>query len=73
MGAGAAGGGTSAWSAEGVLTLTGTFGKPGPGMLPAWRPKDGMISGRNLALHPRRAKQAPPWAWLRVRARHASG
>jgi len=29
MGAGAAGGGTSAWSAEGVLALTGTFGKPG--------------------------------------------
>ena len=50
MGAGAAGGGTSAWSAEGVLALTGTFGKPGTGMLPAWRPKDGMISGRNLAL-----------------------
>ena len=35
MGAGAAGGGGSAWSAEGVLALTGTFG---------------MISGRNLAL-----------------------
>jgi hypothetical protein len=37
MGAGAAGGGTSAWSAEGVLTstLTGTFG---------------MMSGRSLAL-----------------------
>jgi hypothetical protein len=32
MGAGAAGGGTSAWSAEGVFTLTGTFGKPGTGM-----------------------------------------
>ena len=31
MGAGAAGGGTSAWFAEGVLTLTGTFGKPGTG------------------------------------------
>jgi hypothetical protein len=35
MGAGAAGGGTSAWSAEGVLTLTGTFG---------------MFSERSLAL-----------------------
>ena len=30
-------------------------------MLPAWRPKDGMMSGRSLALRPRRAKQAPPW------------
>ena len=57
MGAGGPGGGTSAWSAEGVLTLTGTFG---------------MMSGRSLALRPRRAKQAPPWAWLRVRARHGS-
>ncbi len=37
---------TSAWSAEGVLALTGRFG---------------MISGRSLALRPRRAKQAPPW------------
>ena len=44
MGAGGAGGGTSAWSAEGVSTLTGTFG---------------MMSGRSLALRPRRAKQAP--------------
>ena len=32
-----------------------------------------MISGRSLALRPRRAKQAPPWAWLRARARHGSG
>ncbi len=46
IGAGGAGGGTSAWSAEGVLALTGRFG---------------MISGRSLALRPRRAKQAPPW------------
>jgi hypothetical protein len=38
-----------------------------------WRPEDGMISGRSLALHPRRAQQAPPWAWLRARARHGSG
>jgi hypothetical protein len=29
----------------------------------------GMMSGRSLALR-RRAKQAPPWAWLRERARH---
>ena len=58
MEAGAAGGGTSAWSAEGVLALTGTFGT---------------MSGRSLALRPRRAKQAPPWAWLRARARHGSG
>ena len=43
MEAGAAGGGTSAWSAEGVLALTGTFGT---------------MSGRSLALRPRRAKQA---------------
>ena len=31
--AGAAAGGTSAWFAEGVLTLTGTFGKPGTGRM----------------------------------------
>ena len=37
--AGAAGGGASAWSAEGVLGFTGTLGKPGTGRLPAWRPK----------------------------------
>ncbi len=44
MGAGAAGGGTSAWSAD-VLALTGRFGT---------------MSGRSLALRPRRAKQALP-------------
>ena len=43
---------------EGVLVLAGTLG---------------MISGRSLALRPRRAKQAPPWAWLRVRTPHGSG
>ena len=41
-----------------VLVLAGTLG---------------MISGRSLALRPRRAKQAPPWAWLRVRTPHGSG
>jgi hypothetical protein len=56
--AGAAGGGASAWSAEGVLGFSGTLG---------------MISGRSLALRPRRAKQAPTWACFRVRARHGSG
>ncbi len=56
--AGAAVGGASAWSAEGVWALTGT---------------PGMIAGRSLALRPRRAKQASPWAWLRARARHGSG
>ena len=44
-------------SAEGVLVLTGTLGKPGiEGMLAAWRPEDGMISGRSLALGAR-----TPW------------
>ncbi len=42
--AGATGGGASAGSAEGGWTLSGTLG---------------MISGRSLALRPRRAKQAP--------------
>ena len=46
---GATAGGASAWSAEGVLVLTGTLGMPGPGMWPAWCPEDGMISGRSLA------------------------
>ena len=41
---GATAGGTSAWSAEGVLVLTGTLGMPDPGMWPAWCPEDGMIS-----------------------------
>ena len=58
-------------TAEGVWVLTGTLGKPGPGRSPAWRPEDGMISGRRLALRPRRAKQALPWAWLRVRGTRA--
>ena len=33
-----------------ALALTGALGKPGTGRLPAWRPEDGMISGRSLAL-----------------------
>ena len=37
--AGAKGGGTSPWSGEGVLALTGTLGKPDPGTLPVWRPE----------------------------------
>ena len=49
MGSGAAGGGTSPWSAEGVLALTGTFG---------------MMSRRSLALvrreHAMKADQMQP-------------
>ena len=57
---GATAGGASAWSAEGVLVLTGTLGKPGPGRSPAWRPEDGMISGRSLAWGAR-----TPWKRMR--------
>jgi len=44
------GGGASPWSAEGYLALTGVLGKPGTGTSPAWRPEDGMIAERSLAL-----------------------
>ena len=55
-----AAGGASAWSAEGVWALTGTPGKPGPGRSPAWRPEDGMTSGRSLALG-----ASTPWKRMR--------
>jgi hypothetical protein len=47
----------SPWADGGSVALAGALG---------------MIWGRSLALRPRRAKQAPPWAWLPVRARHGS-
>ena len=58
MRVGSEGGGASAWSAEVSWVVTGALGKPGPGNGPAWRPEDGMISRRSLALRPRRAQQA---------------
>ena len=64
-GADATGGRTSPWSAEGVLALTGTFGQPGTGALPAWRPEDGMMSGRSLALGASAPwKRMQPWTGI---------
>ncbi len=61
-------------SAAGAFESIAVLGTPGTeGRSPTWRPEDGTISARSLALRPRRAKQAPPWAWLRARARHGSG
>ena len=63
MRTGAAAGGASAWSAEGVWVLTGTLGKPGPARSPAWRPEDGMISGAVSVgrEHAMEADEMQPW------------
>jgi hypothetical protein len=61
MRAGAGGGDASPGSAEVSWVLSGAFGKPGTGTLPAWRAEDAMISGGSLALG-----ASTPTQWKRM-------